>query len=150
MVRVSVLIVFLSLLLILLCNFALAQSSGFGLGVIIGEPTGISTKIWLQQNTAISSGAAWSFRGDDSALNIHVDFLLHNFEGSFRTYYGIGGRMKFSDDRRVGIRIPVGAIFLLAKSPVDLFVEIVPLLDLTPKTQFDLGGALGFRFYFLQ
>ena len=54
-------------------------SKKFGLGIIIGEPTGISMKYKLGGITAIDAGIAWSF-GNNSGFHIHSDFLWHPFE----------------------------------------------------------------------
>jgi len=74
---------------------AQAQESGFGLGIILGEPTGLTAKKWLSTDTALDFAAAWSFGGEDS-ITLHADFLQHKFNlikiesGSLPVYYGIG------------------------------------------------------------
>ena len=40
---------------------AQTQSGDFGLGVILGEPTGLSAKVFQGNNRAFALGAAWSF-----------------------------------------------------------------------------------------
>jgi len=125
--------------------------SKFGLGIILGEPTGISAKLWITGTTAIDGAVAWSF-ANESAFHIHADFLIHNF-GVFDKvvilYYGIGGRIKFGkDETRLGVRIPVGVAYDIPSTSIDLFLEIVPLLNLNPSTSFTLNGALGGRFHF--
>jgi hypothetical protein len=138
---------------------AQAQSRGFGLGVIVGEPTGLSAKLWQSRSTALDFGAAWSFV-DDSAFHLHVDILVHRFDviqvdsGKLPLYYGVGGRAKFSkndrgnQDAHVGIRFPVGLDYLFAREPLDLFFEIVPILDIAPETDVSLNASLGFRYWF--
>jgi hypothetical protein len=37
---------------------------------------------------------------------------------------------------------------MFADAPVDIFLELVPILDLAPETDFDLGGGIGARFWF--
>ena len=77
-----------------------AQNSGFGLGIILAEPTGLSAKIWTGKTTAFDAAAAWSFK-NDGALYLHGDMLFHNFDlinQSFPVYYGIGARVKLEDD----------------------------------------------------
>ena len=37
----------------LLCSTVEAQNRGFGLGIIVGEPTGISGKLWIEDRKAI-------------------------------------------------------------------------------------------------
>ena len=132
-----------------------AQSK-FGLGIIIGEPTGISGKLFLSNNSAVDGAVAWSF-GPYSAMHIHDDYLHHMdlFNSDIVPFYvGIGGRIKFknSDDKnsdsRIGVRIPVGIAIQPRNAPIDIFIEIAPILDLTPDTDFTLNGALGLRYYF--
>lgn len=140
-------------------------NDGFGLGVIVGEPTGLSLKWWLGNDQAIDGGVAWSFSENDS-LHLHADYLWHRFDlfkippkaGKLPLYFGVGGRLKLEEDNGgkgdndhddlLGVRIPVGVAFLFADAPVDIFAEIVPVLDLIPDTDLDLNAAIGARFYF--
>jgi len=140
---------------------AQAQRSGFGLGVIVGEPTGLSAKGWTGSSSAIDLAAAWSFSGE-SALHLHGDFVWHKFdlidvsEGELPLYYGIGMRVKFSDggdnnddDVTVGMRIPVGLDYLFGGgTPLDVFLEVVPIVDLVPDTDVTLNASLGLRYWF--
>jgi len=137
------------------------HSGNFGLGVILGEPTGISGKLWLGNGMAIDGAVAWSLSKNYS-LHIHGDYLFHNFtlidveQGKLPLYYGIGGRIKIreddpndnNDDDAIGVRFPVGLAYLFEGAPVDIFVEVVPILDLAPDTDFDINGAIGFRYFF--
>ncbi|KAA0265805.1 MAG: hypothetical protein EDM75_01650 [Chlorobiota bacterium] len=132
---------------------AYAQTGGFGLGIIVGEPTGLSGKYYLSESHAIDGAVAWSFK-KDAALHIHADYLYHDnsflnvTKGRLPLYVGIGGRIKLQDKSRIGVRVPVGIAYEFPKAPVDVFVEIVPLLDIIPDTQFDFNGAIGVRYYF--
>ncbi len=140
------------LMLVFIITFGTTYGQGkFGLGIILGEPTGISAKLWITGTTAIDGAVAWSF-ANESAFHIHADFLIHNF-GVFDKvvilYYGIGGRIKFrKDETRLGVRIPVGVAYDIPSTSIDLFLEIVPLLNLNPSTSFTLNGAIGGRFHF--
>jgi hypothetical protein len=138
---------------LLICGTAQGQDSGFGLGIIIGEPTGISAKQWTGSNTAIDGAIAWSFE-KESALHLHGDLLYHSFtpskidHGKFAWYYGIGGRVKFEDDSKIGVRVPLGMDYFFGSAPLDFFFEIVPILDLAPSTDFSLNAAIGIRYFF--
>jgi hypothetical protein len=144
---------FAALTLILFCAAAQAQDEGFGLGVILGEPTGISWKAWSGSRTAVDGAVAWSFE-KEAALHLHADLLWHNFgpvkadRGEFNLYYGIGGRVKFEDGSKLGVRVPLGLGYLFDTAPMDFFIEIVPILDLAPETDFSLNAALGVRYFF--
>ena len=65
------------LLLIILSIFStiplLAMDKNFGLGVIIGDPTGISVKVWQAKNLAYDGAIAWTTEGKDDVLHLHAD-----------------------------------------------------------------------------
>jgi hypothetical protein len=130
-----------------------SQDRGTGVGIILGEPTGFSAKHWLSSTSAIDGAIAWSFI-DGGAFHIHADYLLHSFrliyvpEGKLPFYYGIGGRLKTSDEARLGVRVPLGLAYIFQTAPVDIFLEVVPILDFIPKTDFRINAALGARYYF--
>ncbi len=147
----------LALVVLALPLSVLAQSHEFGLGVILGEPTGLSMKAWSGPDRAIDAAAAWAF-ADHSAINIHADYLFHSYRlfrverGRMPVYYGLGVRVLFQDQperqTRVGVRIPLGTEYLFSSATLGIFLEIVPILDLSPATNFDLSAAVGIRFYF--
>lgn len=147
---------------IILCfsSHTFSQSKSTGLGIIIGEPTGISFKTFLSPNTAFDAGFAWSFI-DNGSFHIHGDFLVHDYSlfsvtsGRMPVYYGIGGRIKLknekrgrSSDEKLGVRIPVGFAYEFPGDKVDIFLEVVPVLDLTPETKVNFNAAVGARYYF--
>ena len=140
-------------LLLFIPTVSLAQG-GTGLGIMVGEPTGLSLKTWLGGSEALDAGLAWSFV-DEGAVHLHGDYLLHNFgvfnvdRGSLPVYYGIGARAFLkNDDVRLGVRVPLGLEYIFSGSGADLFFELAPLLDLTPETAFSLNGAAGVRYFF--
>lgn len=146
-------ILLISLMGLLACTTAQAQDEGFGLGIILGEPTGISGKLWIEDNKAFDGAIAWSFE-DETAVHLHTDLLFHSGNvvrvemSKLLGYYGIGGRIKFENKTKVGIRVPLGFNYLPTKTPIDVFLEIVPLLDLAPSTKFNLNAAIGIRYFF--
>ena len=135
-----------------------SQDKGFGIGIIVGEPTGLSFKGWLSSTSAVDAGLAWSFVNQGS-LHVHADYLHHIYNvidissGKMPLYVGVGGRIKIKNnksntDDRIGVRIPFGIDYMFAGAPVDVFLEIVPVLDLTPKTDVSINGGIGFRYFF--
>ena len=132
----------------------------FGIGVIIGEPTGLSLKYWIDKDVAVDGALAWSY-SENNSLQLHGDYLIHDYdlleEDQWPVYYGIGARLKFKDDDgrgrnenhdMFGIRFPLGITYLFDDEPLDLFFEVVPVLDLSPDLELDINAALGLRFYF--
>lgn len=131
---------------------AFSQDSGLGLGVLIGEPTGLSAKIWTGDKTAVDAGAAWSFVGN-GFLHLHADMLMHSFtidvdKGQLPLYYGLGAKLVLANELGLGVRIPVGMAYLFESAPFDIFIELVPVLDLIPATTFNFEGGIGARYFF--
>ena len=69
-------ICFLFIVVLLFHTSSFAQSENFGLGAIIGKPTGISGKYWLNNENAIDAALGYSFE-NNSSINIHADYLWH-------------------------------------------------------------------------
>lgn len=130
-----------------------AQDKGLGLGVVFGEPTGLSAKLWTSERTAIDAAVAWSFSGV-GWLHVQADFLMHNYdlidvsEGALPVYYGVGAYVGFSSDLGLGARVPLGLAYHFEGAPVEIFAEIVPGLALLPGIGFYIGGGIGARYYF--
>lgn len=146
--------------LLLSAQQATAQSKKFGLGVMLGEPTGISAKLWTSNNNALAFGLGWSayhprFEDSGSRVHFHMDYLWHSFdairsEEQFAFHYGIGARFKDygADNGSFAVRGIGGLNWLPRDAPIDVFFELAPSLELTPSTGFAIDGALGARFYF--
>ncbi|MHB8094728.1 MAG: hypothetical protein ACYDH0_07275 [Candidatus Aminicenantales bacterium] len=153
MKRMSIAVALAIGLVVALANPVLAQRSGTGLGFILGDPTGLSFKTWTGRTTALDAAAAWAFTRKGS-FHFHADYLIHSFnllktrKGSLPVYYGIGGRVLFEDETKVGVRIPVGISYIFEDAPLDLFFELGPVLDLAPRTEMTLAGFIGLRYYF--
>ncbi len=151
------LLIFTVLLLIIVPQIAAAGSnkSGFGAGIIVGEPTGIDLKYWLGADSALQGAVAWS-TSSNSSMHLHLDYIIHKWDiidvssGSMPLYFGVGGRVKFRDDADddIGIRVPIGLAYMFANDPFDLFLEVVPILDLSPDTDFGFNAAIGGRWFF--
>jgi len=131
------------------------RAGSFGLGILAGEPTSLSAKMWLSGATAVDAGAGWSFV-DPDGFQLHADFLYHFFnllhlgKGELPLYIGVGGRVKFVEhgDNRAGLRGPVGLAYLIPNSHLEAFAEVAPVLDVSPSTRLEWNGGAGLRYYF--
>ena len=136
----------------LLISSSYSQSERFGLGIVLGEPVGISAKLKTGLYNAFDFAAAWSARENRTML-LQADYVWHNSDpanvesGSIPVYYGLGLRLIFLDDPKLGVRIPVGINNRFTNAPVDIFAELVPILDLIPSARFNFGAGLGARFW---
>lgn len=150
----------IALVLALAAGLAHAQTGraggNVGLGAVFGEPTGVSFNYWSSRTMSFDAAAAWSFVGGGS-FQFHADVLFHNFDlfkvekGRMALYYGFGGRFKSEDsngDAVFSLRLPIGISYEFENSPFELFFEVAPMLNLAPETKGDIGGGMGFRYYF--
>lgn len=156
----------MALCLSLPVQWSVAQDHGFGLGVIIGEPTGFSAKLWTSSVNAFDFGVGWSVGGDrigkykgiydgGSRLHFHVDYLWHAFDAihssvRFPLYYGFGGRINSGGgyDGSVALRGVFGIAWLPHNMPIDVFLELVPSLQLASITGFGIDAGIGARYFF--
>jgi hypothetical protein len=158
----------LALALVASAGRAAAQQAGaekgvFGIGLIVGEPTGVSAKYYLGNDTAVDAaiGAAILGRG----IQVHADFLWHPWildrKESFvlPVYFGVGVRVLnhdsggSSDDHvRIGLRVPVGILFDFTSIPLDVFAEVAAIADYRTAGEhvfgIDINGGAGVRYYF--
>ena len=127
-----------------------------GLGIILGEPTGLSAKYWLNETLALDGAAGWSTH-DDSDFYAHSDLLVHSFDlipvpkGRLPVYIGGGAFVRVRDaqhDNQVGVRVPVGISYMFENAPVDIFAEVAPGMDVSPSTRVDFTGGIGIRYWF--
>ncbi len=149
------------------------HTSRFGLGLMLGEPTGISGKYNIDEKQSIDFGVGLAFV-DHGRFHLHADYLLHVRDifdvesGDFDLHYGVGARLKTRDrdyyedrrkngngtytnkdtDPRLGVRVPVGLNYSFDQIPLELFVEIAAVLDVIPEVDLDFNAAIGARWYF--
>ena len=130
-------------------------SGRLGVGVLLGEPTGVSVKYFLNDTIAVDGAFGWSFHNETDP-HLHADLLWHKFdlfsvpEGKLPVYVGVGGRVKFRDnnDDRVGFRLPIGVSYIFEDLPMDVFTEVAPIIDFTPSTRGGFNIGVGVRWWF--
>lgn len=144
------------LLIGLLCLAALAapaqaQKAGdVGAGVVLGAPTGLTGKLWIDGTQAIDVGLGWN-----SELTVYGDYLWHMWDvvpqpskGKLPVYLGLGAQGRMYRDAEFGIRTVAGIAYWLPKHPIEIFAEIVPVFHITRNTGVGVDGAVGVRYYF--
>ena len=156
----------ITICLFLVVQLSNAQDRKFGLGIILGEPTGLSAKLWTSSTTAFDFGLGWSVGGDrignyggsydgGSRIHFHMDYLWHSFDAiksseRFPLYYGIGGRINTGAgyNSSAAVRGVIGIAWMPHETPIDIFFEVVPSLQVTSSTGFAIDGGLGARYFF--
>ncbi|MGB9721020.1 MAG: hypothetical protein ACPL28_06040 [bacterium] len=155
-------------LAIIIISISFCSAQHFGVGLIIGSPTGLTGKFIITQRSAVAVNVGWNLFGTPKRLHITGDYqflfptVLHwtdDMTGEERRikgltpYLGIGGRFKFVDNEaddetelRIGLRLGGGAEYKISR--FGIFLELYPVVDILPGTDFDFEGGLGARFYF--
>jgi len=145
------------IILIILCTGQTSlfsqEKNKLGLGIILGEPTGLSVRFLNN----FSGGLAWSV---DNHFHMHLDYWVYknSIHKQLNWFIGAGGKLrvftgqsknKESKDKKVGVglRVPVGLQFYVIDR-VELFGEIAPGISVYPATDFDIDGGIGARYYF--
>lgn len=151
-------IIICSLVLIVAAGTLFGQSKRFGLGIVVGEPTGFTAKYWLSPVNSLNAAIAWSVFDDNSfeAFYIHIDHVFYYYDlfrvqsGKAPVFIGVGGRFYFPrhDDTKIGFRIPMGLAYMFEQVPIEIYGEIAPVINIVPETDVDLDGGVGFRYFF--
>lgn len=133
----------------------------FGLGLIVGHPTGLSLKGYLTPDTAIDG--AIGFGEATRHIHLHADYLWHfdvqHWEASkLQLYLGLGPELEFhahpsrgaSDSRTdffIGARAPFG-FSLMFGPPFDVFAELAAGVWFLKDPRVHVDAALGGRYWF--
>lgn len=122
----------------------------FGYGAALGQPMGATAKYWLSSTTAVDAFAGYHFNKN---FDVHADYLWHTFssfnvsQGRLPFYAGLGARVNLGDSSHLGMRIPFGASYLAPSDPLELFIEMAPVVKVLSHFGFDIDGQVGFRIY---
>ena len=131
------------------------------LGFILGSTTGLSGKYDLGGARAIDAALAYSLDGL-YGLSFHADYLLNPARiisvdkiSPLNLYYGVGIRLieyrdraRLNGNTRLGVRVPIGLFYRTGDPALELFGELAPILDVTPRTDVYIDAGLGVRFIF--
>ena len=134
----------------------------FGFGIVLGEPTGLTAKVWTHNSNAFVFDLGNSYFGD---LRVNIDYLWHfdAFNSKIAYLYaGPGGVVGFgsgndfwykgkyhriNNEAGFGVRGVFGLNVVPERTPLELFFEIGVLVGLAPDFGSSVDGALGVRFY---
>lgn len=132
--------------------------SGFGVGVVFGEPTALSFAWRAGGRTALDAAVGWSFPREWLAVHGDILYTLAVLDAPelpgvhFPFYVGVGPRLRVDlgggDDTDLGVRVPLGMGIYSDGTPVEGFLEIVPGVGIIPSTKGFLDAGVGVRYYF--
>lgn len=128
-----------------------------GIGVFLGQPTGITFEMDLSEASWLDFKATWSFSGSSSGFNI---LLQGNYEYAFPDMLAIeevaftpfiGGGVfanVYDGGAAIGVRVPAGLAYRFRNVPLELFLEVGIDMYLIPGFGLGGSGGLGARYRF--
>ena len=109
------------------------DKGALGVGLILGEPTGICAKLYLKDDQALQFALGGAFIG--GGIQAHADYVFHPYILQTRPsfvlpfYVGPGVRLIRYDNGRndhfmaLGVRAVAGLVFDFKNVPIDAFIE---------------------------
>ncbi|MEZ4950516.1 MAG: hypothetical protein R2879_08280 [Saprospiraceae bacterium] len=139
-----------------LCFFtaeAQRADGAVGIGAQIGQPTGLTVKVYKPSGISTDILAAWDL-DDFFFLNVHGLWERHiGSSENFHYFLGPGAFIGIRDhgneqenDIAVGVSGNFGINVMLGI--LELYGQVTPRLEIIEKTDVDIGGGVGLRFYF--
>ncbi len=133
-----------------------------GVGVFVGQPTGLGVKLDLARRSALDLVVGWDDFDDGRDGYVHVTYLVslgvargRSVLVPFRVGVGgvvYGGPGDFGDEVNLGVRAPFQLGLRFRRSPVELYGELALKLTLLDDGRndddVDLDGGVGLRIYF--
>lgn len=154
----------------LLATLAFSQISyakTWGLGAVIGAPTGLSANYFLSESRTIHSTLAYDFGGHDSLqIASHYQWRMNNLQFEkikLGWFYGLGARLAFKDhdhdhndkhdhdddgDVDLGPSGTIGLFHEFEEVPLEVFLKGNLTVNLISDTDVDADVMLGLHYNF--
>jgi len=137
-----------------------------GIGIILGDPTGITFKtVWSRQTDlsaslgssyfgALRVGVDWTWNFDvfrDPSVHLYfgpgVALGVGNANGIF--YRGASGNYYYraGNESGLGIRGVIGLSGRVKAEPIEFFIEFGPMIGIVPNVGSSIDVGVGARFY---
>lgn len=134
-----------------------AHAEAIGIGLFLGEPSGLDLKVGLGAKSAIDVViGATTFR-DNRTDYFHLTYLLTPFFARGRSVIvpfriGIGGAALgvVDGNAHFAVRVPLEIGFRFRRTPLEIYGEVAIKGTFVEEDfiHFDADGGIGIRFYF--
>jgi len=136
----------------------------FGIGLQVGNPSGLSAKYYFDPWNALAVAAGYWSGPRVSYFRLHFDYLFHpgpiaaGQDIYLRLYFGGGLKLASVTQEQpndnsttygsLGVRAPLGLLADFKGAPIDIFAELAPATYILPDFYPDLDFGFGARYYF--
>jgi hypothetical protein len=143
-----------------------AQEHPFAVGVIVGEPVGISAAMRVSEHFRLAGGIGSSMGGDrigrfsgedrgPGRFHVHLDVIrtiqtVFTEQERYPVYAGLGARINSGAGTApsAALRGVIGIAWVPQNVPVDFFLEFVPMMQVTTPAGLGIDAAVGVRCIF--
>ena len=135
--------------------------TGVGLGIFVGEPTGLDLKLGLGNRSSLDLVFGWDTVRDGRDHYAHVTYLAtlvraHGRAVDVPVRLGLGIAIyddgSFNNGINLAARAPLEIGFHFRNAPIELYGEVALKLTFVDEHDnndtIDLDGGIGFRIYF--
>jgi hypothetical protein len=150
-----------SLILLAVLAVAVPAHADVGLGVFVGEPTGLDLKIGLSPRGGLDMVFGWDDYRDGRDHYAHVTYLAtlavgHGDSVNVPIRLGVGGAIyddgRFDTGTNLAVRAPLQIGLKFRRTPIEIYGEVALKLTFIDANNnndaVDLDGGIGFRVYF--
>ena len=138
-------IISVAVLVLLLAGSATGNDNDMDVGFLIGDMEGLIGRIYTEENTAFAGAFTQSDGGDSKYF--HADRLILKPKQWKRAiqlgqvYYGVGCKVLIRGESKTGldVRFPLGLIYPIKATRLDLGVEWVPTVEVLPGTDYQFN-----------
>jgi hypothetical protein len=130
-----------------------ARADVIGVGLFLGEPSGLDIKVDFKPRSSIEGLFGWTTFRDGRTNYGHLTYLYTLAVASGSSVVvplrvGIGGALYNTDDAQFGARVPLELGIRFRRTPIEIYGEIALFMRITNDAGFDGQGGAGIRFYF--
>lgn len=140
---------------------AVPAHADVGLGVFVGEPTGLDLKLGLSARSGLDLVFGWDTYRDNRDHYAHVTYLAtllvgHGESVNVPLRLGVGGAIyddgSFNNGTNLAVRVPLQLGLRFRSAPIEIYGEVALKLTFIDANNnnddVDLDGGIGFRIYF--
>lgn len=144
-------------MLVLLAMSSTARAEAIGLGLFLGEPSGLDIKVGLSAKSSIDIVIGQSSFRDNRTDYLHITYLLTPFVARgrsvlvpFRIGIGAAAIGVVDDNAHAAVRVPLEIGFRFRRTPLEIYGEVAIKGVFVEEDfiTFDVDGGIGIRFYF--
>ncbi|AHI05729.1 hypothetical protein BDW_06115 [Bdellovibrio bacteriovorus W] len=148
------------LTLLMSLSAPLAAHAESALGVVLGDPSGLSARHRVDAGHSLEGALAFS-AGHRRGFHIHGTYLwdkartfVVEHSNIVELYYGLGFRLinidggRYNGDVALGPRAPLGLLYKIDNPNLEFFAELSLALDIVPSIDVDLDAGIGVRIRF--